>query len=217
CATDFDHPEELQTVAGWPIGLEVRRDTEELHLRPKGVIELVRAKGPSMQGSGNEFPEGVEVGELGLRWIIEMGRCVVHVCREPHDVLDGVVLEESEQVCQLQLAAKRWAITVGPGLKSQNVRHLQAKWHVTSDDLPGGPGVEQSAFQPLHLRRAEEGRVSTRGLLTILRVGAAVAALVEHEDVEGWTITESAIDALRVMGVEAYGGVFAKGAFGIGR
>src|SRR5215510_4094523 len=70
-ATDFDHPEELQAIAGWPIGLEVSGDTEEFYLRSKGVIELIGTKGPGMQGASHEFPEGVEVGELGLRRIVE--------------------------------------------------------------------------------------------------------------------------------------------------
>src|SRR5262245_41234353 len=138
-ATDFDQPEELQAVTGWPIGFQVIGDTEELDLRPKGVIELVRAKGPGVQGTGNELPEGVEVSELGLRRVIEMGGSIVYVRRQPHDVLDGIVLDELEQVSQLQLAAKRRAIAVGPGLKAQNVRHLQTKWHVTDNHLPGGP------------------------------------------------------------------------------
>src|SRR5262245_55524781 len=145
-----------------------------------------------------------------------MGVSIVYVGRQPHDVLDGIVLDELEQVCQPQLAAKRRAIAVGPGLKAQNVRHLQTKWHVTGNHLPGGPGIEQGAFQPLYLGHAEKGRRSTTSLLAILRVGTAIATLDEHEDVEGGTIAEGTIDALRVMGVKAYGGIFAKGAFGIG-
>src|SRR5262249_4454719 len=149
--------------------------------------------------TSNEFPEGVKIGELGVRRIVEMGRSIVHVCRQPHDVLKGVVLEEAEQVGQFQLTAKRRAITVSPGFKSEDIRHFQAKGHITGDDLPGGSGVEQSALQPPHLRGAKKGRLRPRGLLPIHRVGAAIAALVKHEDVESWTITESAIDALRVM------------------
>src|SRR6266446_8590472 len=117
-ATDFDHPEELQAVTGWPIGFEVVGDTEELALWSKGVIEFIGAKGPGMQRTGNEFPAGVEVGELGVCRIVEMGRSIVHVRRQPHDVPDVIVFDEAEQVCQLKLAAERWTIAIGPGLKA---------------------------------------------------------------------------------------------------
>src|SRR5262245_62102390 len=198
-AADFDHAEELQAVTGGAIGFQVIGDTEELDLRPKGVIELVRAKGPGVERAGNEFPEGVEVSELGLRRVVEMGCSIVYVGRQPDVVLDGIVLDGLEQVCQLHLAPKRRAITVGPRLKAQNVRHLQTKWHVTGNHLPGGPGVEQGAFQPLYLGHAEKGRRSTTSFLTILRVGTAVATLVEHEAVEGGTIAEGTIEARRVL------------------
>src|SRR6188508_1541226 len=112
-----------------------------------------------MQGASDKFPEGVKIGKLSLRRIVEMGRSIVHVCRKPHDILDRVVLDEAEQVCQLKLTPKGWSIAISPGLKSQNIRDLQTKGHVTGDHLPGRSRVEQGAFQPLHLRWAQKGRL----------------------------------------------------------
>src|SRR5262245_9859965 len=76
---DFDHAKKLQTLAGWSIRFEVMGNTQELDLGSKRVIQLAGAKGAGMQGPGNEFPKGVEVGELRLCRVVEMGCGIVHV------------------------------------------------------------------------------------------------------------------------------------------
>src|SRR6266700_6723290 len=82
------------------------------------------------------------------------------------------------------------------------------------DHLPGGARIDQLALEPGDLLGAEEiGGGAVAGLKT-LRIGAAVAAHVEHEHIEQWTVGYFAIDAARLGRLLDHWQIFAHGAVG---
>src|SRR5262249_15134466 len=84
------------------------------------------------------------------------------------------------------IAPKNWKPSLGPrfGFRSSGLRR------------------EQSLFDPRHLSAAEKGRFVARRRLAVRRVRAAIAALIEHDNVKQWAVTEGAIDSLGIVGVE---------------
>jgi hypothetical protein len=83
------------------------------------------------------------------------------------------------------------------------ISHDQFQWLIAGDDLPGGAGLRQLRLQPLELRVAEHCRLDRHPILPVPRVRAAIASLVQHEDLGQRTVRVSAEDALGIVDVLA--------------
>src|SRR2546421_660423 len=85
-AVNPDMTEELHAGRWRQVLLARSRRLDEFHFRPKRVVELVRPERAGMQGTGDEFPERLEILELRLAWIVIMRGRIVHVGSQPHRV-----------------------------------------------------------------------------------------------------------------------------------
>src|SRR5215510_4075132 len=97
--------EELEAVARWAVVLHSGRDAGELHLWTECRVERFRAERPRVQRTRHEFPERIEFGERRPARIVAVRRAVVHVRGDPHDVPDAILLEETQQIRDLELAS----------------------------------------------------------------------------------------------------------------
>ena len=116
---------------------------------------------------------------------------VVHVGGQPHRVADTGAFHEREQIGDLVFAPFRRAVAERNGVLAD-----QADRQIGGDHLPGRVGCNQFAFQPRQLRRAEDEGVAC--VVALVPGVIAVAAHVEHEDVEQRTVADLAIDAAAV-------------------
>lgn len=107
---DLERAEKLQSFGGRAVALHTLRDAEEFQLRAERRIELAGAEGAGMGGAGDEFPEGTELGEFGLRRIVVVRRGVVDVCSDEEDIANLAVANEFQEVRNLQLPPERRAV-----------------------------------------------------------------------------------------------------------
>src|SRR5262245_1784433 len=212
--------EELQPIGGaTEYGGVTRPRLHVDDLRPKGEVNLVLEPSAGMDRAGDKFPERVEVLERGLARIKIVRRRVMHVGREPDGVADVPALDEGENVGELKLAAARLpVVALSDRLETPFtiviVNPQQSEGHVVGDHLPGGMRIDQLALEPGDLLGAEEiGGWAVAGL-EVLRVGTAVAAHVEHEHIEQWTVRYFAIDAAWLGRLLDHWQIFAHGAVG---
>ena len=141
-----------------------------------------------MERARDEFPERFEILKgRAVRVVMVRGR-VMHVGGQPHRVADAGAFHERQQIGDLMLAPLRRAIA-----ERDRVLADQADRHVGGDHLPGRVGGHQFALQPRQLCRAEDESVAV--VVALVPGIVAVAAHVEHEDVEQWTVADPAIDA----------------------
>ena len=174
---------------------------DELHFGPERVVEFVRPERSGMQRPGDEFPERLELLKLRLVGIVVMRGGVMHVRGQPHRVGDAGGLDEAQDVGDLEFAAARRAVALRKRFRALFVGGIviddQAERHVGGDHLPGGARIQQRALQPGELIGTEEIAVGAVGGLQVRTVGAAIAALVQHEHVEMRAVIERAIDPAR--------------------
>ena len=130
-----------------------------------------------------------------------MRRRVVHVGGQPQRVADACPLDEGKNVRDLELAAACRPIALGDRFDAPFaigiVDHDQTDRHVGGDHLPGRLRIHQFALEPRHLRGAEEVGRRPVAFLQPFAVGAAIAAHIEHEDVEQRSVRDPAVDASR--------------------
>jgi hypothetical protein len=104
-AIDVYLAEELQPGVRREIRLPRFRRPLEHHLRAEGIIQGIRAKGAGVEGPGDKLPERVELLRLGRPRVVVMGRAIVDVGREPHDILDPFAFEEAQNLGNVELPA----------------------------------------------------------------------------------------------------------------
>ena len=111
-------------------------------------------------------------------------------------------LDEAQQVGDFEFAAARRAVALRKCFRALFVGGVviddQAERHVGRDHLPGGARIQQRALQPGELIGPDEIAVGPVSGLQVRTVGAAIAALVQHEDVEMRAVVEGAIDPARL-------------------
>ena len=73
------------------------------------VGSTARPERARVQRARDELPERVEVGEARPLRVVLVGRGVVDVAGDPHDVADALDAQEAQQLGDLQLAAERRA------------------------------------------------------------------------------------------------------------
>src|SRR6266849_6956016 len=87
-----------------------------LDIGTEGPINFIRPERASIDWPSDEFPKRFEIGELRMYGIIVGSLRIVHVGREPDNVLDPAALNEAQQFCDFQLApGRRTVVAVGPG------------------------------------------------------------------------------------------------------
>src|SRR5262249_26132162 len=107
---------------------------------------------------------------------------------DPHGVAYARVLDKREYVGNFELAAECWTVALRDGFDAPFAVAIvdddQTNRHVGGDDLPGRARVNELALEPRDLRRTEEIGVRTVHTLVALTVRPAIAAHVQHKDVE---------------------------------
>ena len=171
----------------------------------EGVVERVGTEGAGVERPGDEFPEGIEVAETEplLRIVVVRG-AIVHVGGEPHDVLDSLALDETQDVGDLEFAARAPAVAVGAilleagrpagSMPSPTCKPSGMSAAITFHVALRLPQIASSARRSVRCPRNAVSGPGAGCRLKLLR--AAVAAHVEHEDVEQRAVGNVAIDAL---------------------
>src|SRR5262249_44743579 len=111
-AVDGDMAEELQVVIGADLRRILGRRLLEHDLRAERIVEVVRSESSGVDRRRYEFPERLEVLELGLVRIVAMRRGVVYVGGQPHGVAYARVLDEGEDVGDLELPPARRSVAL---------------------------------------------------------------------------------------------------------
>src|SRR5262249_30598635 len=137
-------------------------------------------KVPALIGPATNSQNGSKSVNFAIGRIAESGG-IMHGCRHPNDILDGVVFYKGEQAGNLEFAAGgRPVVGVGPSFERAlwhvgiEIGYDDAERHVAGDQLPCRRRLKQRALEPSKLSGAEKGRLLTEGRLTIGRVGAAI-------------------------------------------
>ncbi len=121
----------------------------------------------------------------------------MHVGGQPHRVADAGALHERQQIGDLVLAPLRRAVAERNAVLAE-----EADRHVGGDHFPGRIGGHQLALQPGQLRRTEDAGLAW--VVALVEGGIAVAAHVDHEDVEQRAVGDLAIDAAVLGGHSAH-------------
>ena len=141
-----------------------------------------------------------------------MGGGIVHIARDPHDVVDLLVADEAEQIRDLEFAPKRPpSVPLGDGLEERRkVAHDQANRQAARHDLPARRAGHQRPLEPRQLGGAQVRRGLRHDGLPVLAVGATVAAQVEQEHLDR-AIAHRPIEPLRIRAVDRQRGVLDTG------
>ena len=95
-AINVDGAEELEAVLRGAIALHAFWNAREFYLWAERIVHLSGAKSSGVERACDEFPEGIEVRELGLRRIVVMCRTIMHIGGEPDYIADFVLFDEAE-------------------------------------------------------------------------------------------------------------------------
>src|SRR5262245_2669362 len=102
------------------------------------------------------------------------------------------MLDEGKKIRDLELAAERRAVALRDSLNTPLavavVDDNQTQRHVDGDHLPGGARRHQLALEPGNLHRAEEIGGGAVAWLAAFAIRPAIAAHVEHENIEQWAV-----------------------------
>lgn len=111
---------------------------------------------------------------------------VVHVRGEPDDVADSGALDGAEKTGDLVLAP------VGRPIAERNsIETDEADRQISGDDLPRCPRGRDLPLQPGELLGTEDPAAVIAALVPAV---IAIAAHVDHEDVEQRTVADAAVD-----------------------
>ena len=92
---EVDGAEELQAGGRTAAALEIRRQAGEAHLGAEGGVEFIGSEGPGVERAADEFPERIEVAELGAVGRVVVGGGVVDVGGEPDEIADLGAVERA--------------------------------------------------------------------------------------------------------------------------
>jgi hypothetical protein len=182
--------EKLQAVAGREVvALLGARSTLKRHLRAEGAFQWHRRPGAGMERTGDEFPEWRKVlKRRAVRVVIMRGR-IVQVGGQPQRVAHPGMLYERKQLGDLEPAPARAVGVFDTG----RVDHV-AERGIGGDHLPGRLRLRQFTLEPGELLGPEQIIVGPESAVGVRPVGAAIAAQVEHENVEQRPVRDFAID-----------------------
>ena len=111
---DVERAEELQSLTGRPIRLQIGRNRVEDRPAPERRVHSIRPERASVKRPGDEFPEWREVGKDRAPGIELVGRRVVHVGGDQDNVVNALPLDERQQLCELELASAGRTVAVRP-------------------------------------------------------------------------------------------------------
>jgi len=116
----------------------------------------------------------------------------------------GGPIHTTEELGDFELASERRTVAIGrvleliASLRILAIPYDQSERHVGCDHLPGGARIQQRALQPQQLLGPEKIAVRAVGGLQVRAIGAAIATLIQHEDVEMRPIAEGTINPARL-------------------
>src|SRR6266705_4675522 len=152
-AIDLGNSEILLTHRRSAILLVTGRNAYVLDIGAEGPINFIRPERASIDWPRDEFPKRFEIGELRMDGIMVGRLRIVHVGREPDNVLDPVVLDEAQQFCDFQLAPRRrTVVAIGPSFVGAlvdvgiEVGYDERDRHVARDGFPGGSRLPDLAL-----------------------------------------------------------------------
>src|SRR5262245_31085549 len=102
---DVHLSEELQ--AGERREIRRRWSLLEYHLGAESIVQRIWTEAPGVERAGDKFPERIEFLVLRLLRIIVMGRAIMHVSSEPHDILDPLAFVIGKYIGDFELADKQ--------------------------------------------------------------------------------------------------------------
>lgn len=132
--------------------------------------------------------------ERGTRGIVAVRGSIMHVRRQPDEIVDGIVADEAEEICKLEFTPRRRAIVaVGDRIRTAPVGVIvpddKSDRHVAGDHLPDRARGCKFPLQPIRLPPPEQHAA------VLALVGTAIGAQVDEEYIEQRAVADLAEDA----------------------